>query len=118
MPLLWNQSITIPEFLKKGKSMSESSTQEVFTLELPVSGEVAAQDAANNAWKIAGRIYKLAQTKLGELVTSKLPERDDVLLAAEDAYDKYVKIVEDIAKDAFLGSVGALYDSIAAAVKK
>jgi len=97
--------------------MSESTTGEVFTLELPESRDVSALDAAGNAWLIASRVYKLAQSKLGELVVNQLPPREDVLKAAEEAYDRYVKIVEDIGREAFVSSIGALYDGLTGVVK-
>lgn len=97
--------------------MSETNSAEAFTLELPEDGEVGTRDAMSNAWKIAGTVYKLAQSKLSELVVTKLPPKEDVLKAAEDAYDKYVKIIEDIGRDGFVSSVGALYDGLMGVVK-
>lgn len=98
-------------------SESETGTSEVFTLELPDQGEARALGMMDNAWDIASKVYKLAESKLVALAASKLPPRDEVIKAAGDAYDKYVKQIEDIARDAFLKSVGALYDGVSGVVK-
>lgn len=97
--------------------MSESETETTagaFTLELP--NEYRGLGLPN-AWQMAATVYQLAESKLRELAASNLPPRDEVLKAAGDAYDKYVKQIEDLARDAFLSSVGTLYDVISGAVK-
>lgn len=104
--------------------MSDSSTQEVFTLELPVEAGVARVDAKGNPWKIAGRLFNLAKEKL--LAAIELPTRDEVLKAAGVAFDRYVApldvpVIPDIVEPAFdammrelfIDSVGKLYDMVA-----
>lgn len=98
--------------------MSESVTgSEVFTLELPAEDGTRALGLVDNAWDVASKVYKLAESKLHALAASKLPPREEVVKAAGDAYDKYVKKIEDIAREAFLSSVGALYDGVAGVIK-
>lgn len=88
--------------------MSETSSSEAFTLELPVTDGVVS-----NAWDIMGRVYQLAQDKLNEALSTKLPPRELVLNAASEAYDKYVNMIEEAAKGVFLESIGRLYDRVA-----
>ncbi len=95
----------------------EATSMEVFTLELPVSPEDLSTRAAGDPWNIASRLYRAAQSQLGELVATKLPSKEAVLKGAEEAYDKYVKMVEDIGREGFLSSIGALYDGLVGIVK-
>jgi len=97
--------------------MSETSSSEVFNLELPVSAEATTQGAFDNAWDVMGRVYKLAQDKLNEALSTKLPPREDVLKAASEAYDRYVEMIEEAAKGVFIESVGRLYDRVAGVLK-
>jgi len=97
--------------------MSESENAGSFSLELPEEEGTRGLSLPSNAWSVASTIYKLAESKLTAMAAANLPPRDDVLKAAGEAYDKYVKMVEDIARDAFLVSVGTLYDSVAGIVK-
>ena len=99
---------------------------EQFTLELPVEASAARVDARGNPWQIAGKLFDLAKHKLLEAIT--LPDRNEVLKAAGDAFDKYVApldvpVVPNIfepafdamMREAFIDSVGKLYDLIARA---
>lgn len=95
----------------------EASSAEVFTLDLPVDRDAVSLRAAGDAWNIASRLYRAAQGKLGELVATKLPPKESVLKGAEEAYDHYVKMVEDIGREAFVSSIGALYDGLVGIVK-
>jgi len=95
----------------------EASSAEVFTLELPVDRDAAVARADGDPWNIASRLYRAAQGKLGELVATKLPPKESVLKGAEEAYDHYVKMVEDIGREAFVSSIGALYDGLVGIVK-
>ena len=92
------------------------SDSEVFTLDLP-EGEVVPMDAMSNAWFFLSKLYSVAQSKLMEAAAKKLPPRDEVTKAAAEAYDKYAGMLTEAAKDAFLHSVGALYDGFAGIVK-
>lgn len=97
--------------------MSETSSSEVFTLELPISAEATTQGVFDNAWDVMGRVYKLAQDKLNEALSTKLPPREDVIKAASEAYDRYVEVIEQAAKVLFVESVGRLYDKVAGVLK-
>ena len=97
--------------------MSETSSSEVFTLELPISTEATTQGALDNAWDVMGRVYKLAHEKLNEALSTKLPPREDVIKAASEAYDRYVEMIEETAKVVFVESVGRLYDKVAGVLK-
>lgn len=92
--------------------MSETSSAEAFSLELPVTDGVVS-----NAWYIMGRVYQLANDKLHQALSTKLPPREDVLKAASEAYDRYVEMLEEAAKGVFLESVGRLYDQVAGVLK-
>ena len=98
----------------------------VFTLELPVEAAVARFEARGNPWEVAGRLFALAKEKLLEAIN--LPPRDEVLKAAGDAFDKYVAPLDvplvpnfleptfdAMMRDAFIDSVGKLYDVVARA---
>jgi len=107
--------------------MSDETTPEPFSLELPVASALSArEDAKGNPWKLSGRLFNLAKEKL--LASVKLPTRDEVLKVAGEAFDKYVAPIDvpvvpnmlepafdAMMREVFVDSIGKLYDLVAKA---